>query len=67
MSRAEECDVLVIGAGPAGCCAAERAAAAGARVLLVDKRRQIGLPVQCAEFVPWQLGQHVPIPGRCIA
>jgi digeranylgeranylglycerophospholipid reductase len=67
VSRAEACDVLVVGAGPAGCCTAERAAAAGARVLLVEKRRQIGLPVQCAEFVPWQLGEHVPIPRRCIA
>lgn len=67
MSRVEACDVLVAGAGPAGCCAAQRAAAAGARVILVEKRRQIGLPVQCAEFVPWQLGQHVPIPGGCIA
>ncbi len=67
MSRAEAVDVLVVGAGPAGCCAAQRAAAAGARVLLAEKRRQIGLPVQCAEFVPWQLGQHVPIPRQCIA
>lgn len=60
-------DVLVVGAGPAGSCAAQAAAAAGARVLLVEKRRQVGLPVQCAEFVPWQLKTRVPIPERCIA
>lgn len=63
----ESFDVLVIGAGPAGSSAARAAALGGARVLLVDKRRQVGLPVQCAEFVPWQLGQQAPIPPRCIA
>lgn len=45
-------DVLVVGAGPAGASAAWRAAEAGARVLLVDRRAEIGTPVQCAEFVP---------------
>ena len=63
----ESVDVLVVGAGPAGSCAARAAAQGGARVLLVEKRRQVGLPVQCAEFVPRQLGQQVPIPERCIA
>ena len=67
MAIPEELDVLVVGAGPAGSSAARAAALGGARVLLVEKRRQVGLPVQCAEFVPWQLGQRVPIPQRCIA
>jgi digeranylgeranylglycerophospholipid reductase len=64
---AELFDVLVVGAGPAGSSAARAAAQGGARVLLVEKRRQVGLPVQCAEFVPWQLAHQVPIPARCIA
>ena len=63
----ESFDVLVVGAGPAGSCAARVAAQGGARVLLVEKRLQVGLPVQCAEFVPWQLAHRVPIPARCIA
>ncbi|WP_428561250.1 MAG: geranylgeranyl reductase family protein [Solidesulfovibrio sp. DCME] len=46
------CDVLVVGAGPAGSCAAREAAKAGAEVLLVERRRQVGLPVQCAEYIP---------------
>jgi len=45
-------DVLVVGAGPAGSTAARFAAQHGARVLLVDKRHTIGVPVQCAEHVP---------------
>jgi digeranylgeranylglycerophospholipid reductase len=65
--RAEAYDVLVVGAGPAGSSAARAAALGGARVLLAEKRAQIGLPVQCAEFVPWQLAQQVPVPERCIA
>jgi len=63
----ESFDVLVVGAGPAGSCAARAAAQGGARVLLVEKRIQVGLPVQCAEFVPWQLAHQAPIPARCIA
>ena len=63
----ETFDVLVVGAGPAGSCAARAAAQAGARVLLVEKRAQVGVPVQCAEFVPWQLAHHVEVPDRCIA
>jgi sarcosine oxidase subunit alpha len=38
----EHCDVLVIGAGPAGLAAARRAAHAGARVLVCDERPQFG-------------------------
>lgn len=46
------CDVLVIGAGPAGSCAARAAASAGARVILIDRRRQVGAPARCAGFIP---------------
>jgi digeranylgeranylglycerophospholipid reductase len=45
-------DVLVVGLGPAGACAAAAAARAGARVLAFERRRRIGWPVQCAELVP---------------
>ena len=44
------CDVLVVGAGPAGSTAARYAAEAGLDVLLIDKRKEIGLPVCCGEF-----------------
>jgi len=47
-----EVDVAVVGAGPAGSSAAEASAAAGARVLLIDKKREIGSPVQCGGFLP---------------
>jgi geranylgeranyl reductase family protein len=44
--------VLVIGLGPAGACAAAEAARRGCEVIAVDRRREPGKPVQCAEFVP---------------
>ena len=49
------CDVLVVGAGPAGSSAAREAALRGADTLLLDRREVVGSPVQCAEYVPAQL------------
>ena len=56
-------DVLVVGLGPAGGAAAAAAARGGARVLGVDKRHAVGLPVQCAEFIPRPLGRHAQSEG----
>ncbi|MBO5965569.1 MAG: NAD(P)/FAD-dependent oxidoreductase, partial [Methanobrevibacter sp.] len=44
-------DVLVIGAGPAGSTAARFAAKGGAKVILMDKKSEIGSPKRCAEGV----------------
>src|SRR5579863_4392019 len=41
-SRYAHCDVLVVGAGPAGLAAATAAAAAGARVVLCDEQNELG-------------------------
>jgi geranylgeranyl reductase family protein len=59
-------DVLIVGAGPAGSSAARAAAEAGAGVLMIDKRRQIGKPVQCAEYIPRLLTHIVKIPPEVI-
>lgn len=52
-------DVLVVGAGPGGSAAAWRAAKAGCRVLVVEKKKTIGEPVQCAEFIPGPMVDYV--------
>jgi len=48
----ETADVLVIGLGPAGASAAAEAARRGCKVVALDRKREAGLPVQCAELVP---------------
>ncbi|MCI4330322.1 MAG: NAD(P)/FAD-dependent oxidoreductase [Thermoplasmata archaeon] len=42
-------DVLVVGAGPAGAMTAKWAAKHGAKVLMIEKRQEIGSPVRCGE------------------
>ena len=44
-------DVAIIGAGPCGATAA-RYAAEDASVLVIEKKKVIGVPVQCAGFLP---------------
>ena len=46
-----EYDIVVIGSGPAGATTARFAAAGGARVLLVDKKQELGSPIQCSGAV----------------
>ncbi len=55
---ATTCDILIIGAGPAGSSAAISAARSGMDVLVVEKRSTVGVPVQCAEYIP------APLVGR---
>jgi geranylgeranyl reductase family protein len=53
-------DLIVIGGGPAGSSAARAAAQRGAKVLLIDQKQRIGLPVQCAELVSKWISHHAP-------
>jgi len=61
-----ECDVLVIGGGPAGSSAARAAAKLGAKTILIEEDKEIGRPVQCAEgigkylipFLPFKIPQE---------
>jgi geranylgeranyl reductase family protein len=62
----ESADVLCLGLGPAGSRAAAAAARRGCRVVAVDRRREAGRPVQCAEFVPALIGIEVPGLARCV-
>ncbi|MEI7907172.1 MAG: NAD(P)/FAD-dependent oxidoreductase, partial [Bacteroidota bacterium] len=44
-------DIIVVGAGPAGSTAARYAASGGAKVLMLEKDRDVGYPVRCGEAV----------------
>jgi len=55
-----KCDVLVVGAGPAGSSAARAVAEAGSNTIFIDKKKEIGVPVQCAEAIGEYLIPFLP-------
>ena len=60
-------DVLVIGAGPAGSMTAKWAAKHGAKVLVIEKRQEVGSPVRCGEGMSKDWLPEVGItPGRWV-
>ena len=54
-------DVVIVGAGPAGSLCAKYLAQSGARVLVVEKKQEIGVPKRCAEAVDFSVFQKVGI------
>ncbi len=57
-------DILIIGAGPAGSSAALSAARGGSKVLLVENKEVVGVPVRCAEYIPKVLLGELPFKDR---
>ncbi|HID72981.1 TPA: FAD-binding protein, partial [Candidatus Micrarchaeota archaeon] len=43
-------DVVVVGAGPGGLAAAYRAASLGLSVVVLERKKVVGYPVNCGEF-----------------
>ncbi|MEO0123458.1 MAG: NAD(P)/FAD-dependent oxidoreductase [candidate division WOR-3 bacterium] len=62
-----EYDVLIVGAGPAGATTGWHIARENFRVLMVDKKKEVGVPVQCAEYIPALLSKEITIPSDAIA
>jgi digeranylgeranylglycerophospholipid reductase len=61
-----QCDLLIIGAGPAGSAAAITASCEKINVIVVEKRVSIGEPIECAEFVPRLLRQEIDFSKNCV-
>ena len=51
MSPTDDYDIVIVGAGPAGATAATYAAKSDFSVLLIDKKKDIGVPLQCGGFL----------------
>ena len=55
-----KCDVLVVGAGPAGLSAARALAKKGLKTIIIEEDEEVGIPVQCAEGIGSYLFQYLP-------
>ncbi len=61
-------DIIVVGAGPAGLFAALEAAKAGKKVLLIERKRELGVPVRCGEAIGHDdFVRYFPIEERWIS
>lgn len=60
-------DVIVIGGGPTGSTFSRIAAGAGLNVLIIDKRKEIGVPVRCGEGLGERevIREGLELPKRC--
>ena len=56
------CDVLVVGAGPAGLAAARATAMRGLKTIVIEEHAEIGEPVQCGEAIGEYLFPYLPFP-----
>lgn len=63
---APKVDVVIVGLGPAGATAARVAAAGGASVLALERKRIAGHPVQCAELIPRLLAKEAGDAARAV-
>src|SRR6266568_1191593 len=62
MSMPDDCDVLIVGGGPAGLAAAEAAAKQGAKTLVLERQHEIGYPIHTSggSWVSDMQALHIP-------
>jgi len=57
-------DVVVVGSGPAGSVTARFAAQAGAKVLMIERRAEVGVPVLCGEGISQKVDNFKVLEGN---
>ena len=57
-------DVVVVGSGPAGSATARFAAENGAKVLIIERRAEVGVPVLCGEGISQKVDGFKVLEGR---
>jgi digeranylgeranylglycerophospholipid reductase len=57
-------DVVVVGSGPAGSVTARFAAEAGAKVLMIERRAEVGVPVLCGEGISQKVDSFKILEGK---
>ncbi|HIG99015.1 MAG TPA: NAD(P)/FAD-dependent oxidoreductase [Thermoplasmata archaeon] len=56
-------DAVVIGSGPAGSVTARYAAESGAKVLIIERRAEVGVPVLCGEGISQKVDHYKVLEG----
>jgi digeranylgeranylglycerophospholipid reductase len=57
-------DVVIVGSGPAGSVTARFAAEAGAKVLMIERRAEVGVPVLCGEGISQKVDHFKVLEGK---
>jgi digeranylgeranylglycerophospholipid reductase len=57
-------DVVIVGSGPAGSVTARFAAQTGAKVLIVERRAEVGVPVLCGEGISQKVDHFKVLEGK---
>lgn len=57
-------DVVIVGSGPAGSVTARFAAEAGAKVLMIERRAEVGVPVLCGEGISQKVDAYNILEGK---
>ena len=57
-------DAIIVGGGPAGSVTARFAAENGAKVLIIERRAEIGVPVLCGEGISQKIDQFKVLEGK---
>jgi digeranylgeranylglycerophospholipid reductase len=57
-------DAVIVGSGPAGSVTARFAAEAGAKILIIERRAEVGVPVLCGEGISQKVDHFKVLEGK---